>query len=467
MKNQTKLWFLIIVSAFCSLFIFIAFGFIFGDIWDKGYDLNKLNALSDQTLTAIEQPITVSKETIQPILDNAHMTHPAIRFEWIDATGQKIYDTAGEYENYDFQKIIHRFLGMPENLWGENEAIYLAHEVTKNDETYYLLMSLPSEAMKQRQIYLFFRTFKVFFIFLFPLILSFLVPYLLSIWFFSSTNKRISKLNHALNQLSIHGDVIVLENNAKDEIGQLTTHYNSMAQRIQNQAAEITQFESRRKQLLSNLSHDLRTPLTMILGYAETIRNGLYKDNTELQVSAKIIWQRSRYMDKLLDQLLDLTKQNAEILTLHLASHNLSEQLRKIVAEYLLFLDGQNYTVDVDIPDTEIEAFIDAELIERVIRNLLDNALRYGKNGHYLGISLEETQHEIRIGIKDKGKGIELAEQEKIFERFYRADGGRNGEGLGVGLSIVKEIVELHHGSVKLTSIPYEQTIFLITLPKN
>ena len=83
MKNQTKLWFLIIVSAFCSLFIFIAFGFVFGDIWDKGYDLNKLNALSDQTLTAIEQPITVSKETIQPIVDDVHMAHPAIRFEWI------------------------------------------------------------------------------------------------------------------------------------------------------------------------------------------------------------------------------------------------------------------------------------------------------------------------------------------------------------------------------------------------
>ncbi|MBE1555340.1 HAMP domain-containing sensor histidine kinase [Sporosarcina limicola] len=280
-------------------------------------------------------------------------------------------------------------------------------------------------------------------------------------------NKRIRKLNHALNQLNIYGDVIVLEDNAKDEIGQLTKHYNSMAQRIQNQATEIAQFESRRKQLLSNLSHDLRTPLTMILGYAETIRNGLYKDKMELQASAKIILQRSRYMDKLLDQLLDLTKKNVETLTLHLASHNVSEQLRKIVAEYLLFLDGQNYSVPVDIPDTEIEAFIDAELIERVIRNLLDNAVRYGKSGHYLGIILEETQHDIKIGIKDKGKGIELGEQEKIFERFYRADGSRKGEGLGIGLSIVKEIVELHHGSINLTSVPYEQTIFLITLPKN
>jgi len=97
------------------------------------------------------------------------------------------------------------------------------------------------------------------------------VPYFLSLWLFSSVNRRIGRLNQALNQVNIRSDVIVLEDKAKDEIGQLTRHYNLMAQRIRRQADEIDQFENGRKQLLSNLSHDLRTPLTMILGYAETI----------------------------------------------------------------------------------------------------------------------------------------------------------------------------------------------------
>ena len=108
-------------------------------------------------------------------------------------------------------------------------------------------------------------------------------------------------------------------------------------------AEQIKQFDARRKLLLSNLSHDLRTPLTMILGYAETIRAGLYKDEKELQASAKVLLQRSRYMDKLLDQLLDITQQDEEDLELHVEVHNVSEMMRKIAADYLMFLEGQNY----------------------------------------------------------------------------------------------------------------------------
>jgi signal transduction histidine kinase len=355
---------------------------------------------------------------------------------------------------------------MPNNLWGENKTINLEYSVNGNGQSNYLLMSLPSEAMKPGLINIYVRTFKVLLTLSLPILLSFMVPYFLSIWFFSSMNRRISKLNHALGEVNIGSDVIILEDKSKDEIGQLTQHYNLMAQRIQSQAEQIKQFENKRKLLLSNLSHDLRTPLTMVLGHAETIRTGLYKNENELQASAKIILQRSRYMDKLLDQLLDITRQDADELELHLAPHNLSEIMRKIMADYLLLLDGQNFTVEVDIADKDVEAFIDASLIERVLRNLLDNAIRYGKEGNFLGIGLVENKNDVCISVKDRGKGIALKDRERIFERFYRVDRGRNGDGLGIGLSIVKEIVELHQGNIQVMSTPYEETVFLIRLPK-
>lgn len=455
-----------IISIFGSIIIFITLSLAVGSIWDKGYDLNKLNTLADDIIASIRQKGTGREQEIKPILDSLHTEHTAIHFAWIQADGTKIYDTSGDLEDYNFSKLADRFINMPSNFWAEDENISLIYSITLDQQRYYLLMSLPSESMKQGQIYFFIRTTKVLMTLLLPLLAAFIVPYLLAILFFSWMNRRISKLNNALAQVNLQSNSIVLEDETKDEIGQLTQHYNSMVQRIQSQVVEIEQFENRRKQLLSNLSHDLRTPLTMILGYAETIRNGLYKGERELQASAKIILQRSRYMDRLLDQLLDITKQNTNALTLQLASHNLSEILRKIIADYLLFIDGQDYDVDIDIADADIVMWIDAALIERAIRNLIDNAIRYGKEGRYLGVVLVEHQNEVWITIKDKGQGIALEEQQRVFERFYRSNQGRHGEGLGIGLSIVQEIVALHQGNIRLSSTPYVETIFQIQLFK-
>ncbi|MNP70686.1 Signal-transduction histidine kinase senX3 [compost metagenome] len=95
------------------------------------------------------------------------------------------------------------------------------------------------------------------------------------------------------------------------------------------------------------------------------------------------------------------------------------------------------------------------------------NAIRYGKDGYFLGIGLVEEEAEVCITIKDRGRGIATEDHELIYERFYRVDGGRNGEGLGIGLSIVKEIVESHRGHIQLMSTPYVETMFLVRLPKN
>ncbi|WP_146200433.1 histidine kinase dimerization/phospho-acceptor domain-containing protein [Paenibacillus agaridevorans] len=136
-------------------------------------------------------------------------------------------------------------------------------------------------------------------------------------------NKRTRKLNNALNGGNIKGDapVVELTDSSKDELGQLSQHYNSMTERLRQQHSQIQQFENKRKLLLSNLSHDLRTPLTTMLGCAEMIRTGNYKDENDLQNRAKIILQRCSYMDKLLDQMLDISRQDGDELSIHLVNH--------------------------------------------------------------------------------------------------------------------------------------------------
>jgi len=467
MKLRTKLWLSLVLSAAMSMVLFGYTTVWIGKVANKGYALFELNPLAQSVVASIEQQPEFGVDVLKQTLDRAHAEHPAIRWVWLDDQGQSLYDTAGLNPTFTFHDLATLMQNMPQNYLTQDDVRILT-PATKDGQSYFMLMSIPASAMKQGEVYFLVRTFKSLLTLVIPLILSFSIPFLLALWLFSSLNKRIRKLNHALNQLNIQSDspVVELIDTSKDELGQLTQHYNSMTHRIRAQFAEIQQFESKRKLLLSNLSHDLRTPLTTMLGCAEMIRTGNYKDQVDLQARAKIILQRCRYMDKLLNQMLDISRQDADDLSIRLADHNLSEIVRKIAVEYIMILDGDQILLDVEIPDEDIHISIDAPLVERALRNILDNAIRYGKDGRYLGIQLTADEQAVNMIVKDKGKGIPPEHQTRIFERFYRGDSGRKGEGLGIGLAIVKDIVEAHQGNVDMSSTPNVETVFRIKLPR-
>ncbi len=467
MKLRTKLWLLLVVSTAMSMVLFGYSSVWIGKAVNKGYALFQLNPLAQSIVDSIEDGPEFGEDTLKRILDNAHEEHPAIRWLWLNDQGQSIYDTAGLNPTLSFKDLAVLMQQMPQRFLTDDD-VHILTPATKDGQSYFLLLSIPASEMKQGEVYFMVRTYKSLLTLVVPIILSFSLPFLLAIWLFTSINKRIRKLNHALNQLNIQSDspVVQLVDSSKDELGQLTQHYNSMAHRIRSQFAEIQQFESKRKLLLSNLSHDLRTPLTTMLGCAEMIRTGNYKDQQELQGRAKIILQRCRYMDKLLDQMLDISRQDADDLTIRLAEHNLSEIVRKIAVEYIMILDGDQVHLDVEAPDEDIHLPVDVSLIERALRNILDNAIRYGKDGRYLGIQLTADEHSVNIIVQDRGKGIPAEHHAYIFDRFYRVDSGRKGEGLGIGLAIVKDIVEAHQGSVEMNSIPNVETVFRISLPR-
>jgi signal transduction histidine kinase len=142
------------------------------------------------------------------------------------------------------------------------------------------------------------------------------------------------------------------------------------------------------------------------------------------------------------------------------------ETLKEILKGSMI-LDGDQILLDVDAPDEDIHLSMDAPLMERALRNLLDNAIRYGKAGRYLGIQLTADEQSVNVIVKDKGKGIPPEHQAHIFERFYRVDSGRKGEGLGIGLAIVKDIALAHQGNVEMSSTPNVETLFRIKLPRS
>lgn len=468
MKLRTKLWLILVLSAAMSMILFGYTSVWIGKLANKGYALFDLNPLAQSVVDSIEEQPEAGENALQRALDRAHAEHPATRWVWMDDQGQSIYDTAGLNPAFTFRDLAMLMQNMPKKYLTEDD-VHILTPATRNGQSYFLLLSIPASAMKQGEVYFLIRKMTSLLSLVLPLFLSFSLPFLVALWLFSSLNKRIRKLNLALNQLNIQSDSphVELTDISKDELGQLTRHYNSMTHRIRSQFAEIQQFESKRKLLLSNLSHDLRTPLTTMLGCAEIVRTGNYKDQQDLQNRAKIILQRCRYMDKLLDQMLDISRQDADNLTIRLANHNLSEIVRKIAAEYIMILDGDQILLDVDAPDEDIHLSIDAPLMERALRNLLDNAIRYGKDGRYLGIRLTADEQSVNVIVQDKGKGIPPEHQAHVFERFYRVDSGRNGEGLGIGLAIVKDVALAHHGSVEMSSTPDVETVFRIRLPRS
>ncbi|RTE00716.1 sensor histidine kinase [Paenibacillus whitsoniae] len=467
MKLRTKLWLSLVLSAAMSMVLFGYSTVWIGKVANKGYALFQLNPLAQSIVDSIGEKPEFSADTLKQTLDRAHADHPAIRWMWLNDQGQSLYDTAGLNPTFTFRDLALLMQNMPKNYLTEDD-VHILTPATKDGRSYFLLMSIPASAMKQGEVYFLIRTLKSLLTLILPLILSFSIPFLVAIGLFTSLNKRIRKLNRALNQLNIQSDspLVQLTDTSKDELGQLTQHYNSMAHRIRTQFAEIQQFESKRKLLLSNLSHDLRTPLTTMLGCAEMIRTGNYKDQQDLEGRAKIILQRCRYMDKLLDQMLDISRLDADEMTLRLENHNLSEIVRKIAVEYIMVLDGEQVELDVELPDEDIHHLVDAPLMERALRNLLDNAIRYGKDGRYLGIGLSADDQFVNLMVTDRGKGIPAEHQADVFERFYRVDSGRKGEGLGIGLAIVKDIAHAHQGDVEMTSTPNVETVFRIKLPR-
>ena len=223
---------------------------------------------------------------------------------------------------------------------------------------------------------------------------------------------------------------------------------------IQREYEEKERLEKSRKELISNLSHDLRTPLSSVLGYSEMLKNGIYDDETEKQQYIDIIHRKSVYMEKLLSELLEYSRLELGTMRLQKQKMDITELIREVLIEYLPELEKNQYELVLEIPEESITGNWDKEKLGRVFRNLMDNALKYGMDGKKLRIAVEKREQQVSIEIQDFGKGIPEKEIPHVTKQFYRADHARNSKqgGMGLGLFIVQEIIKLHGGNFSIES---------------
>lgn len=237
----------------------------------------------------------------------------------------------------------------------------------------------------------------------------------------------------------------------------LTTSINKMA-------AELGQMENMRQEFVSNVSHEIQSPLTSIRGFAQVLQNDQLTLQ-ERQHYLEIIETESRRLSRLADDLLKLASLESDETGFEPIPYALDKQIRSVVLLCEPQWSGKQINIMVDLANVTVQA--DANLMNQVWLNLLINSIKFTPDGGSISLKLSEQGKQAIFSISDSGIGISAEEQVHIFERFYKADKSRTRtkEGSGLGLSIVKKIVEIHHGAINVQSAPGKGTTFIVSLP--
>ena len=230
---------------------------------------------------------------------------------------------------------------------------------------------------------------------------------------------------------------------------------------------EIRRLETMRRDFVANVSHELKTPLTSIKGFTETLLEGALDDKENNIHFLKIIQSHTERLNKLVDDLLSLSHLESKEIQLKKQASNLKEQAEQVIINFKSQLEKKAMGIKNELPQGVV-INADRDRIEEVFTNLLDNAIKFSKDKGIIKIYGQEENGKIKIIIEDSGIGIPEKDIPRIFERFYRVDKARSRElgGTGLGLSIVKHIVELHGGNVGVESVEGFSSKFWFTLPK-
>lgn len=247
------------------------------------------------------------------------------------------------------------------------------------------------------------------------------------------------------------------------ELTRITESINRMAEQLDRSMQDERLAEKTKNDLITGVSHDLRTPLTSILGFLEVIEQDRYRDEVELRHYINIAYVKSRALKRLIDDLFEYTRIGSGM-PLAIEELDLTGLLQQLVEEFVPQLDQASMSYRLDAPDSPLLIEADGGLLVRAFENLLTNAIRYGSGGKYLDMEIEQEGDAAIVRIMNYGEPIPPSDLPFIFDRFYRGDRSRSSGGTGLGLAIVKSIAEVHEGKVSVRSGRI-RTVFEITLP--
>lgn len=255
---------------------------------------------------------------------------------------------------------------------------------------------------------------------------------------------------------------------SRDELGELADSLNTMADELQQKIEDLRQMDRVRTDFVANVSHELKTPLTLIKGYTETLQGDAMGDKAKAGRFVSIIKEHADRLSNIVDDLLSLSELESSKDYIDRAQFDLNKLIEDIALGFGHAITSKKQILTVNSQSDDLIINADRNKIEQVLVNLIDNAVKYTGESGRIELSVDELNGEIRITVRDTGIGIAKEHLDRIFERFYRADKARSRElgGTGLGLSIAKHIILAHNGKITVESELNNGTKVSVTLPK-
>lgn len=300
--------------------------------------------------------------------------------------------------------------------------------------------------------------------------ISIVVAFLVGLMVFSLMTRRLRKLTRQMNETitentlekNIFEPITINKIKNGDEVDQLSRQFNSLIEKINLQIEELRNVDKVRRDLIANVSHDLRTPITTLQGYLETL---LLKDKSlsasEKEKYLKISINHSKHLSRLVSELFELAKLDSCESIIYAEPFSLAELIQDVIQKFTLQADEQGITLKYHYNNQPGLVYGDIGMMQRALENLIQNALRHTERGGAVTITVKTSTGNVIVTVSDNGCGIPSAELSQIFDRFYRVDKSRTrANSSGLGLAITKRILELHGSEISVSSELNQGTAF-------
>jgi signal transduction histidine kinase len=451
--NIRTLAYLVLFSVGLLLLLWLV-QIIFFKVFYEKYQINNLTTLANDLYNTNEADIFNKVESMT--FDNNTC------LEYIDSLGNEyLYNNRNNTCLLGHSGILDKYIYEIKNSTDDLKAIKLTNPINKSQSLLYGVkvgsgriylytmledVNSTTSLLKGQLIY----------ITILAIVLSVLVSFFLS----RKISNPITEITDKAKRLA-NGDYDVHFNESDiTEIDELSSTLNYMEQ-------EMAKTDEYRRDLMANVSHDLKTPLTMIKAYAEMVRDITYKNKAKRTANLNVIIDESDRLNILVNDILELSKLQANATSINLEEYDLVDDLKDILKRYEIIKETENYDFIVSTPE-KVMIKADRKRIGQVLYNLINNAINYTGDDKKVYITITDEKKDYHVAIKDTGKGILPEDLKHIWDKYYKKDKNhrRNVVGTGLGLSIVKNILEAHHFNYGVTSVKDKGSTFYFDIVK-
>lgn len=453
MRNKIIRSFLIIFS----LSFVIGFGILYGVLYYVSLNQQTSN-LNDELSIIVQTNFEESQQIGEELFDKD------TRLTMISSDGEVLYDNFDDSinENHlqreEIKEASKNGTGSSVRYSETMEQNYLYVAEYDVQEQTYVRLAMPFSGVSQSALMLLPSFFIAF-------VIAFFFVWLMSKRMADSILKPLQEISAVIRKADFGKEKIEFQNYSYSELQEITDALQTMNNQIAKNLENLEREKQIRQEFFTNASHELKTPLTSIRGYSELLRQHAITDPDQIDHCLDCVLKESDHMTKLINDILTISKLEAKDYVVQKSHIKLKDLLENVLNS--LSVQAKAMNLDIDASCENVTVYANLDHIQGILYNLISNAIKYNKPNGKIIIIIKERLDNILIKVMDTGIGISKEDQEKVFQRFYRVDKQRSKivAGTGIGLAIVKHIVQFYNGSISLKSKENEGTSIEISLP--